>query len=253
MATENCSATFSSADSDKILVVDGFGINGRDWFSLKDIFLDWGYLEHGWWKTAKEVIEIDETDPDRRVRKLRYPFRIRRRIDSLHPSIGQLKCLDELDLSYTLRLRTLPEEIWKLKNLIKLYLFESGITCLPPALGQLQNLQLLHLGYLYGLTTLPEEIGNLKDLIFLSLSGSGIKRLPSSIGKLQNIEELHLGAPRLTSLPEEIGNLDKLISLHLDDSKVTRLPPSICQLHNLEMLNLRNSKVICLPRKIGNL
>ncbi len=252
MVTENPNDTSPIADSDSVVVVvDGFAIHKRDWFSLQDIFLDWGYQRQQWWKTARQVIEIDENDPDRRVQEFRCPFKMRRKINSLHPSIGRLEGLDSLSLIHTRRLRSLPEEIRKLQNLTKLFLFESGITGFPPALCRLQNLKELDLGWSYSLTTLPKEIGQLKNLVFLNLWGSGVKSLPPSIGKLQNLQELHLFNSRLECLPPSIGQLQNLKILDLQDTKkLIVLPKEIGNLGNLIELNLEGSGVICFPASI---
>eukprot|EP00533_Pseudo-nitzschia_delicatissima_P011472 CAMPEP_0197283050 /NCGR_PEP_ID=MMETSP1432-20130617/24734_1 /TAXON_ID=44447 /ORGANISM="Pseudo-nitzschia delicatissima, Strain UNC1205" /LENGTH=248 /DNA_ID=CAMNT_0042750033 /DNA_START=99 /DNA_END=845 /DNA_ORIENTATION=- len=236
----------SASDSDHNRSIDGFRIdedglriNEADYLALENIVMDWGrYQRDEWWSKAKRMIDVDE---DGCVRKLECPDRIK----SLHPSIGRLRSLEELDLGYTNELASLPEEIrineadylalenivmdwghyqrdewWpEAKRVIQVdedgcvrhFQCPGGVASLHPSIGRLQSLKELNLGCTSELTSLPEEIGDLGSLIKLSLYGSAIRSLPPSIGRLQSLDELNLGCTsELTSLPEEIGNLGSL-------------------------------------------
>ena len=69
---------------------------------------------------------------------------------------------NRLDLSDK-RLKFLPPEIGKLKNLTKLYLSNNQLTTLPP------------------------EIGNLKNLNYLDLESNPIENLPSEVIQLKQL------------------------------------------------------------------
>eukprot|EP00533_Pseudo-nitzschia_delicatissima_P011073 CAMPEP_0116091394 /NCGR_PEP_ID=MMETSP0327-20121206/7483_1 /TAXON_ID=44447 /ORGANISM="Pseudo-nitzschia delicatissima, Strain B596" /LENGTH=132 /DNA_ID=CAMNT_0003582745 /DNA_START=128 /DNA_END=523 /DNA_ORIENTATION=+ len=121
----------SASDSDHNRSLDGFRIdedglriNEADYLALENIVMDWGvYQRDEWWSKAKHMIQVNE---DGRVRL----FGWREPPQSLHPSIGRLQALEELDLGYTNELT-----------------FEE-----------------LDLDYTMRMTSLPEEIGNLGSL-----------------------------------------------------------------------------------------
>jgi len=202
-------------DSDRCCVVDGLVVDKDDYSVLKPMLQRWG-------ETLDETATL--IDEEGRVQTLRCAWNIQ----YLSPSIGRLGELRELDLERA-KLTSLPDEIWYLRNLIKLNLFGSErITSLSPSIGRLQELRELDLGQTEQLASLPDEIGNLCSLITLNLYDSGVKSLPPSIGRLQELKELDLsGTQQLTSLPDEIGNLGKLIKLCLRCSGVKSLSPSI--------------------------
>lgn len=135
-----------------ISVVNGFVVNKSDWSALQDILLDWG-CSHQHWKILNEFIEIHEKDENRCVRKIECPGWM----ESLHPSIGRLQALQELDLCATLKLRNLPQEIGRLWSLTKLHMTRSSVASLPPSIGQLKNLKVLDLRSTYWLRTLPTK------------------------------------------------------------------------------------------------
>ena len=68
------------------------------------------------------------------------------KLNTLYPSIGNLKSLKELHLSYN-QIKEIPKEIWELKNLRELYLSNNQITEIPKEIGELKNLQRLYLSY----------------------------------------------------------------------------------------------------------
>ena len=230
---------------------DGFRINEADYLALENIVMDWGrYQRDEWWSKAKGMIEVDE---DGCVRKLECPGKT----ESLHPSIGRLQALEELELGGPIprKLTSLPEEIGNLGSLIKLNLYRSAIRSLPPSIGRLRSLKELYLGSTRKLTSLPEEIGDLGSLIKVNLNGSAVTSLPPSIGRLRSLKELDIGDTRnLTNLPEEIGNLGSLIKFSLNESAIRSLPPSIGRLRSLKVLYLNRTKQLYgLPEEIGNL
>ncbi len=221
-----------------------FSVDKADYSALQDLFLGLEY-----WTHIAKMVTI-HADADCRVCKLRCP----KDWTSLRPSIGQLKSLQELDLS-CIKLDSLPATIGNLASLAKLDLHESKIESLPPSIGRLQSLQELDLRCTSKLKGLPDEIGNLGSLIKLILYESKIESLPPSIGRLHSLKELDLSyTPKLKGLPDEIGNLGSLIKLNLWGSKIESLPSSIGRLQSLQELDLSyTSKLKRLPDEIGNL
>ena len=66
------------------------------------------------------------------------------KLNTLYPSIGNLKSLKELHLSYN-QIKEIPKEIWELKNLRELYLYKNQIKEIPKEIGKLKNLKWLYL------------------------------------------------------------------------------------------------------------
>eukprot|EP00535_Pseudo-nitzschia_heimii_P011562 CAMPEP_0197197402 /NCGR_PEP_ID=MMETSP1423-20130617/32848_1 /TAXON_ID=476441 /ORGANISM="Pseudo-nitzschia heimii, Strain UNC1101" /LENGTH=369 /DNA_ID=CAMNT_0042651223 /DNA_START=198 /DNA_END=1307 /DNA_ORIENTATION=- len=201
-------------------------------------------------------VEKREGDMKGRVYKLRFDNAQKRSVTLLPASIGQLNCLEELNLAGTVNMSMLPKGIGDLQSLKKLKLSSSGIKSLPSSIGKLRNLQLLDLENTKKLSKLPKDIGKLISLKNLYLRSSGIKSLPPSIGQLRYLEQIDLRNTRnLFELPNECGMLISLEKLYVMTSDIRSLPPSIGQLENLEEeLDLSYTKNISkLPMEIGEL
>ncbi|KAJ0444366.1 putative TIR domain, P-loop containing nucleoside triphosphate hydrolase [Helianthus annuus] len=180
-------------------------------------------------------------------------------IKELPVGMGQLECLENLDLSET-HVKHLPGSICMLKRLRTLLLQHSDfLEKLPEDVGQLESLEILHLGDCPNLRELPlsicklkclkelklggcwrlkqvpDELGNLKCLQLLDVGGTSITHLPSSICNLKCLKELVLYACRkVEKLPEELGNLKCLQSLDVQGSGITHLPRNIYSLKGLK-------------------
>ena len=112
-------------------------------------------------------------------------------IEELPSSIGRLKALQHLDLSYCKSLRSLSESICNLSSL--------------------ETLILAGCSNLKGFPEIKDDMENLKRL---DLSFTGIEELPSSIGRLKALKHLNLKCcTELVSLPDSICNLSSLKAL----------------------------------------
>ncbi len=262
-----------------------FAIDEADYGVIGDVVSISGHPSTSAEEYVLNLVGFKKDDEERRVSKLRYTLLFPHvtnyemvttciqklkdltsltRLDlgssdllRLPPTIGELKNLEELDLSFTVELSAISEEIGELASLRKLKLNSSGIGCrsIPSSIGRLKGLKELNLSYTENLTSLPDEIGDLESLQKLDLEDSGITSLPSSIGRLQNLEDLQLQwTEKLSSLPDEIGDLISLKSLDLRHSKIRSLPPSIGRLKNLKVLDIGfTTKMNSLPEEIGDL
>ncbi|KAJ0579571.1 putative TIR domain, P-loop containing nucleoside triphosphate hydrolase [Helianthus annuus] len=176
-------------------------------------------------------------------------------IEELSEDIGQLECLEELDLSDS-EIKHLPDSICKLKHLKTLILRSCKIIRdIPPSICKLKHLKELDLSYCYELEKLPENLGDLESLNILDLTSTKIRDVPSSICKLKHLDFLGLSnCSRLEKLPENIGDLESLYTLHLTSTKIRDIPPSICKLKHLKFLNLSYCFGLeKLPENIGDL
>ncbi len=150
------------------------------------------------------------------------------------------------------KLKTLPANIGKLKELAGLSLNSNELSTLPASIANLTKLTRL---YLAGnqLSTLPVIIFKLKELTYLGLNSNKLEIFPKEISMLTKLTELDLNNNQLSTLPASIGNLTKLTRLYLTGNKLSKLPVIIFKLTNLETLSLAKNGLSTLPASIGNL
>eukprot|EP00531_Pseudo-nitzschia_arenysensis_P014561 CAMPEP_0116119400 /NCGR_PEP_ID=MMETSP0329-20121206/2617_1 /TAXON_ID=697910 /ORGANISM="Pseudo-nitzschia arenysensis, Strain B593" /LENGTH=628 /DNA_ID=CAMNT_0003613091 /DNA_START=76 /DNA_END=1962 /DNA_ORIENTATION=- len=214
-----------------------FVVDQLDYAVLEAMLVyNWGYHQPGGdlWRTISSMIEVR----DNRIWKLRCPTHIR----SIPPSIGQMDAIEELDLSGTELLTSLPVEVGSLGNLITLKLCKSGIASMPLSICSLESLQLLDLSCTKNLSELPDQIENLQGLRKLDLCKSGIRYIPLTIDQLTGLRELDLSYTDLDDLPYEIGDITNLIKLVLIECNIQSLPSWIGECTALRELNLSRAK-----------
>ena len=102
-----------------------------------------------------------------------------------------------LDLSRK-KLKELPSDLLKFKNLQELKIARNGLKELPVWIGDFKNLQVLDVSY-NDLKELPVEIG----------------KLAHEIGSLKNLEVIELWDNEIGVLPEELKNCKSLRKLEL--------------------------------------
>ncbi|KAI8048930.1 uncharacterized protein B0P05DRAFT_564039 [Gilbertella persicaria] len=90
---------------------------------------------------------------------------------------------------YSLRLQSnqltsLPNEIWRLENLIELNLGHNQLTSLPKEVGLLVNLQELYV-HNNQIKKIPSQLANLKQLTILDLTENLLSFLPNRVHKLK--------------------------------------------------------------------
>jgi Leucine-rich repeat (LRR) protein len=135
----------------------------------------------------------------------------------------------------------LPESIGNLKKLRVVNLsYSSRLTSLPDSIGNCVMISSIDLYRCKKVATLPSFISRNKRLRVLRLGHTKLERLPSSITTLENLECLDLrNCSKLVELPEGIGNLKKLVVLNLQGCwELQGIPKGIAQLTRLEMLGL---------------
>ncbi len=158
----------------------------------------------------------------------------------------------ELKWSYGFYFPTLPEELWQLTTLQKLYLYGNELTTLPELLGQLTALQTLALQN-NQLKTLPKALRQLTALRELYLDNNKLATLPEELWELTALQTLNLQNNQITTLPESLGQLTALQTLNLQNNQLTTLPESLGELIGLQTLNLQNNQLTTLPETLGQL
>ncbi|KAJ0794708.1 putative TIR domain, P-loop containing nucleoside triphosphate hydrolase [Helianthus annuus] len=211
------------------------------------------------------------------LQHLRFLYLYTCGIEELPEDIGQLECLEELDLTHS-KIKHLPDSICKLKHLKTLILCGCKLCKLPENFGQidslnrldltstkmrdvppgifkLKHLKELSLSNCSQLEKLPENLGDLKSLYELSVTSTKIRDVPSSICKLKHLKYLHLDScSGLEKLPENLGDLESLNTLIVTYSKIRDIPSNICKLKHLKYLQLSNcSGLEKLPQNLGEL
>ncbi|KAI3861515.1 hypothetical protein MKW98_000467 [Papaver atlanticum] len=212
---------------------------------------------------------------------------------TISPSLGKLKFLRVLDLSFLKNLEgTIPSELGKLYHLTSLLLNGS----IPASFQNLRKLNKLYIRqnllsgtvpsnvfqHMFSLSELGlsfnqlsgeiplsiDKLVSLKklDLAFNNFSGS----IPCTIDFLKKLVYLDLSKNQISgSIPTSIGELSKLTLLHLDQnslsgsipsiSKLTvlescKLPTSVGNLTNLIRLSAKNNRLTCkIPPSLSNL
>ncbi|RVW74941.1 Protein suppressor of npr1-1, constitutive 1 [Vitis vinifera] len=225
------------------------------------------------------VIDLRETEIKDDMENLKKLDLGETGIKKLPSSIGRLKALQYLDLSFCENLANLPKSICNLsslktlildacynlkgfpeikddtENLKRLYLRATDIEELPSSIGRLKALQHLDLSYCKNLRSLSENIFNLSSLETLIVREcSNLKRFPEIKDDMENLKRLDLGEIDIEELPFSVGRLKAL--QHLDLSGVFKFkgfPEIKDDMENLKRLDLRETDIEELPFSVGRL
>ncbi|XP_037416838.1 MDIS1-interacting receptor like kinase 2-like [Triticum dicoccoides] len=146
-------------------------------------------------------------------------------------SIGQLKHLALLHLTFLGLNGTLPEEIGNLTKLEKLELHSVTLTgSIPPTIGMLGKLQELRLVGNNLTGSIPMEIGNMTQLQIMELESNYLEgQLPGTIFHLVKLLFMTLSENQLVgTISPELGN-SSLWDIDIAHNNFSGLfPPSIC-------------------------
>lgn len=104
------------------------------------------------------------------------------------------------------KLKIVPSEIFKLKNLQELNLSKNKLTEIPAGIENLPNLEYFDASA-NDLISLPAEIGQCTFLKRIVLNRNNIQELPSTIGNLSALEYLDLWSNSIIEFPEAISKL----------------------------------------------
>eukprot|EP00128_Syssomonas_multiformis_P006255 Colp12_sorted_trinity150504_noHs@22855 len=138
----------------------------------------------------------------------------------LPEGVEDCKTLEELHLSCNKFTGVVPEVLFSLPSLKRLYVAENGFEEVPPAISNASALQILYLG------------------------ANKLRSLPAEIAQLHRLEVLYLGVNELDVLPAGLGGLSSLKSLDLHNNKFVALPLELLCLDSLQELSLRGNPLL---------
>ncbi len=130
-------------------------------------------------------------------------------------------------------LRTLPNELCQLRELLVLVLSNNSLTALPDDIGNMEQLESIHSANNH-LRDLPSSFFHLKNLTFLDLSSNKLRQLSDGIGQLTQLNSLLLYDNRLRLIPDSISMLKHLTTLWLGRNRLRTLPRGLTQLKQLD-------------------
>ncbi|KAF7236465.1 hypothetical protein EYD10_16797 [Varanus komodoensis] len=172
---------------------------------------------------------------------------------ALPAGLGELRQLEELDLSFN-RLCHLPEEaLARLQQLRTLDVDHNQLPAFPSVLLGLGALEELDCSGNRLLRALPEGISALRRLKILWLSGTGLAALPEGLCQLGALESLMLDGNRLRGLPAGFGSLQRLKMLNLSSNLLSDFPAAVLALSGLEELYLSRNQLTVLPAGLSQL
>ena len=156
----------------------------------------------------------------------------------------------ELNLSNG-SLSTIPEEVYYLRSLEKLYLRRNLLSSLDPylfeALRKLKEISLRE----NRLSDLPDSFYRQLCLSKLSIAVNRFATLPPDIGMLEGLEMFTAARNMLTGVPAEFANLQRLRAVDLQQNRLDRIPEPILHLSSLTVLTLQHNAIAYIPPHIA--
>jgi Leucine-rich repeat (LRR) protein len=136
------------------------------------------------------------------------------------------------------RLREIPQEIYRFKNLRKLKLSDNLLSEIPRKLWKIKTLEELDLSQNI-LENTSLELRRNKRINSLNLQFNQLSQAPLKIHKLRNMQELFLGNNFLPDFErQKLKRIRNLKNLNLYKASLTDLPASLKKSRRLEHLDL---------------
>lgn len=175
-----------------------------------------------------------------------------------------------------LDLQSVPQVVYRFKNLEELDLSKNQLTELPAELTTMPRLKRLHLNFNYlknesvhftknkhlesinlqenELTNIPPEVKKNKRLNSLWIGNNTLSSLDNqSFRGLRRLKVINLYKSGLKTLPTSVKKLKRLKELDLYHNQLQKLPEEICRLKNLHTLAVSYNDLGELPKKLSKL
>lgn len=110
------------------------------------------------------------------------------------------------------KLKEIPNDVFKLKNLQELNVSKNKLKNLPKKLDTLKNLEVINASA-NDIDTIYAEIGSCTHLKKLILNQNIIAHLPSTIGNLTNLIFLDMWGNEIQEFPNEISKLQNTLKV----------------------------------------
>ena len=186
-----------------------------------------GILEAAKWK-HEEGYWLDEGFALKRKRYLedfREKIQIHKTGQKLHAAIFKYYEKDFLASKVVVGINQFRDyyDSGKIQEIEHVNLDGWGLKSIPEEIFELRNLKSLSLEF-NELTEVPEEISNLTSLKYIYLDYNLLELLPKSIGTLSSLKELSITHNDISYLPESIKNLENLKHIYVRGTKITQAP-----------------------------
>ncbi|PWA64464.1 serine-threonine/tyrosine-protein kinase catalytic domain-containing protein [Artemisia annua] len=178
---------------------------------------------------------------------------------SIPSSIGQLKGLGLLNISYNSISGRIPREIGQLENLQELILGKNRLSSyIPNSLGNLRNLSQIDLSNNELGGSIPISFRNFGKILSVDLSMNNLNgSIPVEVLDLPSLTTiLNLSSNSLSGqLPREIGLLERVVTIDLSNNHLSgNIPNSIKNCKSLEKLFIsRNYLSGNIPGSLGEI
>ncbi|XP_030448291.2 receptor-like protein kinase 5 [Syzygium oleosum] len=171
-------------------------------------------------------------------------------------TFGNMEALEHLDLGMNLLTGEIPGSIFALRNLSKLYVYNTNVSGSIPQVVSSMNLSVIDLSANNLTGNIPEDFGKLENLSSLNLEFNQLSgEIPEGISHLPALSDVRLSNNNLSgTIPPDFGKFSALRRFEVAFNNLTgTLPEQLCHggmLYGLATLD--NNLSGELPESLGN-